>query len=156
MLEDLGAEGRTCCPHTVGLRKQWSPGEEVLTELEIKKPPSNPTALWMLCVVEQVAAPLCAANPSPVVIILLFLSQGPGFGGSQEMDKGPGLQNTLCCPEDLSMLLPHVSDGKTKAQRKEAACQAHTARQRQTQDSNPGFPVVVQSFSVSKDQEQGQ
>lgn len=91
VLEDLRAEGRTCCPHMVGLRKQWSPGEEMLTELEIKKPPSNPTALWILCVIEQDTAPLCAANPSRVVIIVLFLSQGPGFGSSQEMDKGPGL-----------------------------------------------------------------
>lgn len=53
---------------------------------------------------------------------------------------------TLCCLEDLSIPLPNFSDEKTKAQRKEAACQGHTACQRQTQDLNPGFPVTVQSW----------
>lgn len=123
------------------------------TELETKKPPSNPTALLHRCCV-SLSKSLHHSElsiPFQGVRILLFLLQSTDFGSSEEMNKGPDFQNILSAAQKtLVYSYPTFPMEKTEAQRGEAACSSSHSASETVSGLEPRVSIPSSELSLSK------
>lgn len=122
------------------------------TELEIKTPPSNPTALLHKCCV-SLSKSLHLSEPSVPhkgVIILFFRFQRAGCGSSQEMRKGPDFQNILSAALKIIVYYYPIFQME-KPRPREVVCSRSHSTSETDSGLEPRVPIPSSELSLSKD-----